>query len=121
MLQAQNPAFVLRRRTRGSDGPPLLEALTAIYRTSLRWLKWDRGLFTALRADRFGFDPLNASRTWFGTLRSIGFARLAPLRLVFETLICEKHLFAGGEDELSPTFGALQDLVMVFHTLLRGP
>jgi hypothetical protein len=48
----------------------------------------------------------------------IDFARLAPLGFVLEALIAEKHLFAGGEDKFPPALAALQDLVLVFHTLL---
>jgi len=51
---------------------------------------------------------------------AVGLARLAPLGLILEAFIGEEHLFAGGEDELSSTFAAFQDLVVVFHTLLRG-
>ncbi|HEV2523453.1 MAG TPA: hypothetical protein VGT24_13825 [Candidatus Acidoferrales bacterium] len=53
-------------------------------------------------------------------LGALGFAVLAPLGLILEALIGEKHLLAGGEDELLTTFRALQDLIVVFHTLLRG-
>jgi hypothetical protein len=52
-------------------------------------------------------------------LRAVGLARFAPLGLVLEALVGEKHLFARGENELRPTFGALQDLIVVFHVLLR--
>jgi hypothetical protein len=51
---------------------------------------------------------------------AVGFAPLTSLGLILEALIGEEHLFASGEDELSSTFGAFQDLVVVFHTLLRG-
>jgi len=103
-----------------ADGSPLLKALAAIHRASLRRLEGNRSLFPALRADRFRFHSLNAPRTRFIPLRAICLARLAPLRLVLEALVGEEHLFARGEDEFSPTIRALQDLVMVFHTLLRG-
>jgi hypothetical protein len=53
-------------------------------------------------------------------LRALGFAILAPLGLVLEALVGEKHLFAGGKDELLTAFRALQDLVVIFHTRLRG-
>jgi hypothetical protein len=98
----------------------VLKALAAIYRASLRWLEGYGRLFSALRADRLRFHALNASRTCFITLGPICLAGLATLRLVLETLVREKHLFTGGEDELGSTIGALQDFVMVFHALLRG-
>jgi hypothetical protein len=53
-------------------------------------------------------------------LRTLGFAVLTPLGLVFEALVGEEHLFAGGENKLLTAFRTLQDLIMVFHTLLRG-
>jgi hypothetical protein len=53
-------------------------------------------------------------------LRTFGFAVLTPLGFVLETLVGEKYLFAGGKYEFLTAFGALQDLIMVFHTLLQG-
>jgi hypothetical protein len=99
----------------------MLETLAAIYRAPLRRLERNGRLFPALRADRFCFYALNTSRTRFSPLGPICFAGLAPLGLVLESLVREKHLLAGGENELRPTIGALQDLVLVFHALLRGP
>jgi hypothetical protein len=52
-------------------------------------------------------------------LRTLGFAVLAPLGLVLKALVGEKHLFAGGEDKFLAAFRTLQDLIVVFHTLLR--
>jgi len=54
------------------------------------------------------------------TLKAFGFAILTPLGLISETLVGEKHLFAGGENELLIAFRTLQDLIVVFHVLLRG-
>jgi hypothetical protein len=54
------------------------------------------------------------------TLRSFSFAILTPLGFILETLIGEKHLFAGGENKLLIAIRTLQDLIVVFHTLLRG-
>jgi hypothetical protein len=105
---------------RSSDRSSLLKALPAIHGTPLRRLEGDRGLFTALRADRLRFHPLRISRIPVVPLRAICLARLAPLRLVLETLVGEEHLLAGGEDEFRSAIDALQHLVMVFHTLLRG-
>jgi hypothetical protein len=58
------------------------------------------------------------ARTICGT--AVGFARFAPLGFIFETLVGKKHLFAGGENEFSRTFGALKNPIVVFHTLLRN-
>ena len=53
-------------------------------------------------------------------LGTLGLAVLTPLGLVFEALIGEKHLFAGGENKLLIAIRTLQDLIVVFHMLLRG-
>jgi hypothetical protein len=55
-------------------------------------------------------------------LGSFSLARLAALGFVFEALVGEKHLFAGGENEFSPALRTLQHLVVVFHEPLSpGP
>jgi hypothetical protein len=87
----------------------------------LRGFERNRGFLAALRANGLRLDPLHASRTRSVVLRAICFTSLAPLGLVLEALIGEEHLLAGGEDEFSPTFRTLQDPIIVFHTLLRGP
>jgi hypothetical protein len=51
-------------------------------------------------------------------LRAGGLASLAPLGLVLEALVGEKHLFAGGEDKLPSALSALQDPIVIFHMLL---
>jgi hypothetical protein len=104
----------------GGHRPPLLETFAAVDWAPLRGLKRYRGFLPALRADGFGLDALNAVRRRSSALRARGFAGLAPLGLVFEPFVGEKHLLAGGEDELRPTVRALQDLVMIFHGPLRG-
>ena len=105
----------------GANGPPLLKTFAAIDGTSLGGPKRDRGFFSALRADCLRFYSLNATRTRFCALGPICFAGLAPFGLILEAFVREKHLLAGSENKLGSTIGALQDLVMVFHTLLRGP
>jgi hypothetical protein len=99
----------------------VLKALAAIHRAPLRRLEWNGCLFPALRTNRFCLYPLNASGARLTSLRAIGFAGFATLGFVLETLVCEKHLLAGGENEFRSAIGALQDLVLVFHALLRGP
>ena len=106
----------LRRRT---DRPPLLEAFPAENRPTLRRAERNCGFLSALRTGGLGFRTLEAIALARG-LRALGFTILAPLGLVFEALVGEEHLLAGGEDELLITIRTLQDLVMVFHTLLRG-
>jgi hypothetical protein len=46
---------------------------------------------------------------------SLRFAALAPLGLVPELLIVEKHLLPGGKYEIRPAVDALQHLVLEFH------
>jgi len=105
-----------------AHGPPLLETFAAEHGPTLRRAERNCGFLSALRAGRFGFRPLEAISTWAWTraLRAFGFAILAPFGLVLEALVGEKHLFAGGEDKLLTAFRTLQDLIVIFHTLLRG-
>jgi hypothetical protein len=121
-LQTAGATIVrLGRRAWSSGRPPMLKTFAAIYRSPLRRLERNGGLFPALRAHRFRLYALDASRTCFTSLCAVCLAGLATLGLVLKSLVREKHLLAGGEDEFSSTVGALQDLVMVFHMLLRGP
>jgi hypothetical protein len=106
--------------SRLAHGPPLLETFAAEHGPSLRRAERNCGFLSALRAGRFGFRSLEAIGTWTRALRALGFAVLAPLGLVFEALVGEEHLFAGGEDKFLTTFRTLQDLIVIFHTLLRG-
>jgi hypothetical protein len=99
----------------------MLEAFPAIDRASLRGFERNGRLFPALWANRLGLYALRAAGTRFSSLGAICFAGLATLGFVLESLVREKHLLAGRENEFRSTIGAFQDLVMVFHTLLRGP
>jgi len=55
-------------------------------------------------------------------LGPFGFAGFATLGFVLEALIREKHLFAGGKNELCTALRTLQHLVVVFHEPLSpGP
>ena len=112
--------FLRRRDALWPGRSPLLETFAAIYRASLCRLERNGCFFSALRAHRLGFDTLYAAGTCRRARRAISLARLAPLGLVLEALVGEKHLLAGGENELSRTFSALQNPVMVFHTLLQS-
>jgi hypothetical protein len=116
---AARRALLWRGRTGRAHRSPLLKTFAAIDGAPLRGLERDRCFLPALRANGLGFDSLNARRSRSIALRTVGLARLTPLGFVLETLVGEKHLFAGGENELSSTFGALQDLIVVFHVLLR--
>jgi hypothetical protein len=46
-------------------------------------------------------------------------AGLAALGLILEALIDKKHLLAGGENEFRTAIGALENFIVIFHTLLR--
>src|SRR5712672_148141 len=105
----------LCRRT--THGPPLLEAFTAEHGTPLRRAERNSCFLPTLRAGRFGFRPLEVPLA--RDLGAFGLAVLTPLGLVLEALVGEKHLFAGGENKLLTAFRTLQDLIVVFHTLLR--
>jgi len=99
----------------------MLETFPAVDRAPLCGLEGNGRLFAALRANRFGLYALYVGGTCVGSLRAIGFAGFAAFGFVLKSLVREEHLLAGREDEFRSTVGALQDLVMVFHTLLRGP
>jgi len=98
-----------------SHGAPLLETLPAVDRSPLSGLEGNRGFFTALRADSLGFDALNRGRSWTVARGAICLACFAPLRLVLEAFVGEKHLLAGSKNKLGAAFRAFQDLVVVFH------
>src|ERR1700728_974718 len=112
--------FLGRRDALWPGRPPLLETFAAIYRASLCRLERNSCFFSRLRAHRLRFDTLYATGPCRRARRAISLARLAPLGLILEALVGEKHLLAGGENELSRTFSALQNPVMVFHTLLQS-
>jgi hypothetical protein len=99
---------------------PVLKTFPAIYRPALRRLEGNRSFLRALRADRLGLHSLCCSAGRCATRRAVCLACFTPLGLVFETLVGEKHLLARCEYELGRTFGAFQDSIVVFHTLLRN-
>ena len=111
----------LSRRARRGHGAPLLEAFAAVDRTSLGGFKGNGGFLAALRANGLGFDPLNGAGTGVTTRRPSRLTALTTLGFVFEALVGEEHLFAGGKNELAPALDTLQDLVVIFHALLRDP
>jgi hypothetical protein len=99
----------------------LLEAFAAVNRSPLCRLERYRCFLSALRAHSLGFDTLHTVAGTTSVSRgAVCLARFAPLGLVLETLVGEKHLLAGGENELGITFGAFQNPVLKFHTLLLG-
>ena len=111
--QRAGTAILFPKLRRCAHGPPLLETFAAEHGPALRRAERNCRFLPALRAGRFGFRPLEAISPWTRALRAFGFAVLAPLGLVLEALIGEKHLFAGGEDKLLTAFRALQDLSLI--------
>jgi hypothetical protein len=97
----------------------VLKTFPAIHRPPLRRLERNCGFLRALRADRFRLYSLCRSAGGCAARRAVCLACFTPLGLVFETLVGEKHLLARREYELGRTFGAFQDPIVVFHTLLR--
>jgi hypothetical protein len=117
---AKNEPVSSGSRARCAHRSPLLKAFAAINRAPLGGLERYGCFFPALRANRLGFHPVCGSGIGTVARRALCFARLAPLGLVFEPLVGEKHLLAGGENELSPTFPTLQDLIVIFHCAAPG-
>jgi len=92
---------------------PGLEAFAAKYGAALRWPEGNRGFLPALRTGGLCFSA--GSRTSATAFRPFRFATLAALGFVLETLVGEKHLFAGGKNKLSAALRTLQDLIVKFH------
>jgi len=111
-------ADLKRPALRRCGRPPLLEAIPAKHRSSLRRPERNRGFFAALRTNGMGFGsgrtalPATACAKIRNPLR---LAALAPLGFIPELLIVEKHLFAGGKNEVRPAVDALQHLVLKLH------
>jgi hypothetical protein len=104
-----NSNLLLRRSQRS----PLLEALPAKHRASLRRPEGNGRLFPALRAGRLRLCPhLSPAATAF---RALCFARFTSFGLVLKALVREKHLLAGCKYKFGAAFRTLQDLVMEFH------
>jgi hypothetical protein len=97
------------------------EAFPAKNGAALRGAEGHSGIFAALGAGGASFYPgvvvsLAAGR---GSGAENGYAlrlaSLAALGFVFELLVVEKQLFAGGEDEFRTAIAAGQYLVLKFH------
>jgi hypothetical protein len=122
MLQSGFRLATLHRCGSGfAHRTPLLKTLAAIYGAPLRRLERYCGFLPALRTNGFGLDTLHSIAVTISvSCSSVCLARFAPLGFVLKTLVGEKHLFAGGENELGTTFGAFQNPILIFHTLLLG-
>jgi hypothetical protein len=119
---ASSPANLrlLSRRRRWTRGSPVLKTFPAIDGTPLGGLERNCRFFGALRADCLSFYSLCRTGGSASPRRTACLARFTPLGLVLETLVGEKHLLARSKNKLGRTFGALQDPIVVFHTLLPG-
>jgi hypothetical protein len=111
---------LLRGRGGRARRSPVLKTFAAIDGTPLRRLERNGRFFCALRANRFGFHSLCCAARGTTARRAVCFARFTPFGLVLEALIGEKHLLARCKNKLGRTFGALQDPIVVFHTLLQS-
>jgi len=103
---------------RGAHGASLLEAFAAKDGTSLGRTERNRGFLAALGAIGFGFRThrrVAATSTAAAPFGALGFASLATLGLILETLVREKHLLARSKNKLGATLRTLQDLIVVFH------
>ena len=100
---------------------PLLEALAAKDRASLRGLEGDCGLLPAPRTRGSGLHllviaaALGAVMAGAYLLRTFGFAGFAALGLVLKLLVVEKKLFPGRKYELRSAVNALEDPILEFH------
>jgi hypothetical protein len=96
-------------RSGGAKGAALLEALATKNRTSLRGPEGDSRILATLGAGRlrFGAHLRGAATSASTTFSALGFAALAPFRLVLETFVGEKHLFAGSKNKLSAALRTL--------------
>ena len=92
------------------SGLCLLETRAAQHRPALRGTEGD-GRFLATRR-AMGPRFRSHART---TVRTLRLALLAVLGIVFELLVVEEKLLAGGEYEFSAAVVALEDSILEFH------
>src|SRR5229473_1044594 len=88
--------------------PTLLKAFPAKHRPPLRGTEGNCRFLPALRAVGPGFRARRAGVTATASFGPFCFAGFTSLGFVFETLVGEKHLFAGSEHELRPAIRTLQ-------------
>jgi len=101
--------------SRRAQSAPLLEAFAAKDWPSLRGPEGNCRLLSTLRARRLRFRAHLRGVTASAAFGALGLATFAPLRLVLETFVGEKHLFAGSKNKFSAALRTLQDSVVVFH------
>src|SRR5260370_13864490 len=115
-LRLRIPA--LRRAHR----PALLEAFSAKHRPPLRRTEGNGSFLPTLRAVCLRFRSHRGGVTAATALGTFRLATFAALGLVFEPLVGEKHLFAGGKNELTAALRTLQHAIVIFHEPLSlGP
>jgi hypothetical protein len=106
--------------------PPVLKALPAQHRPSLRGPERYRGFFPALRTVRPGLSlrvrmparrPMRRSPNH---CYSLALAIFAAFGFILELLVVEEKLFTRCEHEVRATIYTLQNLVLVFHLERRS-
>jgi len=100
-------------------GASVLEALATENGPPLRRLERNCCFLAALGTDRLCFYALPVGGTGTVRLRAVTLAGLASLRFVFEPFVGKEHLLAGCKNKLCSTVSALQNLIVIFHMLLR--
>lgn len=92
-----------------------LEAFPAKYRSPLCGPEGNRGFLSALRACGLRFGSRLSGSATSSALGALCLTGLAPLWLVLEPFVGEKHLLAGCKYELGTAFRTLQDSIVEFH------
>jgi len=100
----------------GSRSSPLLKALPAKDRPTLRRLKGN-GSFLATGGTVGASFHLRTlwRRNWSQRRVPFGFAGFATLGLVLELFVVEEQLFARRKDEVGAAVNTLENLVLEFH------
>ena len=99
---------------------PAKEALATVNRAALGRPERNGSFPTALRADGRGLRSWRPGRRRSLTL---GFARLAALRFIFEVLVVEEMLLSRRKNKLRPTIRAFDNSILKLwhHYRSRGP
>ena len=111
-----NPSRIFTLQSlRRPHRPSCLEALPAKHRSSLRRPERHCGFLPTLRASCLRFRTHRRVSTAASALGPLRLTTLASLRFVFESLVGEKHLFAGCKHKFGAAIRALQYPIVEFH------